>query len=511
LLWLSVLLAGAAAALAGLLHFRQPLQSETFFVEADPPVPVERVRLASRNSFPVHFLLLHGYVANRRQLLHLAQVLAASGGDVYVMDLPGRGDHRGRASPLPEDGPMAQLPTPLESEAALTVVHHLERRLGITRERLVLIGHSTGGGVAVDVARRLLPAATVLLSSLERPVAPGLPPNLLIITARFDFPPLLRAAERMFEQAGSDSAGRREFLAWHSSLPYHDAVQQAILEWTTRALPGAALRIPPYLNLWLLGLEWAAVLLLASLVWPLGRLAAWALAQEPLGEVVPESRLALWMPPQLAGFAFACGGVVVAALALLRWQKWPLPLDFLRLGEGGYLATVFFLSIFGVLWVHRQLPWVRSPRESAARTAAALALALYVVAACGGFITWQIFDVWPSPGRLARLPVLLLLFLPYAFGEELLVRAYSPPAADRELSGLLLWRAPLLAAIAAGAFFLGTGADLLAVMTLPLVALTVAEHYFASALRSSLESAYGVAVFRAVFLAWLFAAAFPLR
>ncbi|MGH8459098.1 MAG: hypothetical protein ACRESV_07075, partial [Nevskiales bacterium] len=78
------MLAAATAALAGLLHFRQPLQAEMFFVAADPPVPVERVRLAGRDSFPVHFLLLHGYVANRRQLLHLAQVLAAAGGDVYV-------------------------------------------------------------------------------------------------------------------------------------------------------------------------------------------------------------------------------------------------------------------------------------------------------------------------------------------------------------------------------------------------------------------------------------------
>jgi hypothetical protein len=365
--------------------------------------------------------------------------------------------------------------------------------------------------VAIDMARRVLPAATILFSSLERPVAAGLPPHLLIITARFDFPPLHRAADRLFEQAGSASAGRREFLAWHSSLPYHDAVQRAIVEWTSRALPGAALRIPSNFNLRLLALEWAGVLLLAVMVWPLGRLAAWWLGYEPMGEVVPESGLAVWTPAQLAGFAFACGGVVVGALALVHWLGWPLPLEFLRLGEGGYLATVFFLSIFGVLIVQRALPWVRSPHESVVQTAAALALAVYVIVACGGLITWQIFDLWPTPGRLARLPVLLVVFLPYAFGEELLVRGYSPPAVERELSGLLLWRVPLLAAIAAGAYFLDTGAGLLFVMTLPLVLLSVAEHYFAAALRRSLESIYGVAVFRAVFLAWLFAAAFPLR
>lgn len=511
MLWLSALLAGTAAALAGLLHFRQPLESETFFVEAEPPIPVEHVRLAGRDSFPAHFLLLHGYVANRRQLLHLAQVLAASGSDVFIMDLPGRGDHRGRASPLPEEGPTARLPTPGETEAALAVVHHLERGFGVARERLVLVGHSTGGGVALDVARRVLPAATIALSSLERPVAPGLPPNLLLVSARFDFPPLRRAADRMFEQAGSADAGRREFLAWHSSLPYHDAVQQAIVEWTARALPGAALRIPPYLNLWLLGLEWGIALLLSMMVWPLAGLAAWALADEPLGEVVPESRLALWTPPQLAGFAFACGGIVVAALALVHLQGWPLPLDFLGLGDGSYLATVLLLSILGVLIVHRRPPWVRSRRESAAKTAAALALCAYLVLACGSFFTWQIFDLWPTPARLARMPVLLLLFLPYCFEEELLVRVYSPPATDRELSGLLLWRAPLFVAIAAGAFFLGTGAGLLVVMTLPLVVLTIVEHSLAVTLRRSLESVYAVAAFRAVFLAWLFAAAFPLR
>jgi len=497
--------------LAGLWHIRQPLQSETFYVDADPRIPVERVRLAGKNSFPVHFLLLHGYVANRRQLLHLAQVLAAAGGDVYLMDLPGRGDHGGLASPLPKEGPTAQLPTPLESEAALAIVHHLERRFGVARERLVLVGHSTGGGVALDLARGLLPAATILLSGLERPVAPGLPPNLLLITARFDFPPLRRAADRMFERARTGGAGRRDFLAWHSSLPYHDAVQQAIVKWTERALPSAQLRPPPHFNLRLLVLEWSAVLLLGLLVWPLSRLAAWALAQEPLSEVVPESRLALWTPLQIAGFAFACGGIVIAALALFQWRDWPLPLAFLELGDGGYLASVFLFSIPSLLLVYRQLPWVRSPRESAAKTAAALVLAVYVVVVCGGFVTWQIFDLWPTSARLVRMLVLLIIFLPYSFGEELLVRAYSPLAADRELSGLLLWRVSLLAAIAAGAAFLGSGAGLLVVMTLPLSVLTLAEHFFASTLRRALESVYAVAAFKAVCLAWLFATAFPLR
>lgn len=515
---LLVLAAGALASWYALQQLRAPLLFETFAVEDKPPIPVERVRLRDRPDYPAHFLLLHGYIANRRQLLPLAEVLAAAGADVFVVDLPGRGDHTGGVSPPEPEGPSAAMPTPREMAAALVVARALERRYGVTPDRLVVLGHSMGGGVALDLARRLSPAATISLSALERTVGPGRPPNLLLITARFDFPPLRRAADRMRQRAGG-GAQRREFLATHSTLPYHSSVQRAIVDWTNRALPGAGLRLPSEFNASLLALTAMTLLFLGALFFPLSALVGWALASpaaggasEPFAEVQPETPLSSWQPLQLGAYALLASGAAVSVLALLHWRDWPLPLGFLRLADGDYLASILLLLTLWLLPALRHRPWVRSWQETRWKAAAALALALYVILACGGFLSWQLFDLWPTGGRLLQMLPLVPLLFPYALGEELLVRAYAKGAREeRALSGFLLWRAAVLAAIVFGAIVLGSGTGMLVLMAFSLTLLTLAEGIFTAALYYTLGSSYACAVFKSLYLAWLFATVFPLR
>jgi len=509
---LLVLGAGALTSWYALHQLRAPLVIETFAVEGKPPIPVERVRLRDRPDYPAHFLLLHGYIANRRQLLPLAEVLAATGGHVFVVDLPGRGDHTGGVSPPEPEGPRATMPTPREMAAALVVARALEQRYGVTPDRLVVVGHSMGGGVALDLARRLSPAATISLSGLERPVSAGQPPNLLLITARFDFPPLRRAADRMHQRARGGGAERREFLATHSTLPYHSSVQRAIVEWTNRALPGAGLRLPSDFNASLLALTAMTLLFLGALFFPLSALAGWALAREPFGEVQPETPLSSWQPLELGAYALLASGAAVSVLALLRWRDWPLPLSFLGLADGDYLASILLLLTLWLLPALRHRPWVRSWQETGWKAAAALALAHYVILACGGFLSWQLFDLCPILPRLLRMLPLFPLLLPYALGEELLVRAYAKSAREeRALSGFLLWRAAVLAAIVFGAIVLGSGAGMLVLMAFSLTLLTLAEGLFTAALYYTLGSVYACAVFKGLYLAWLFATLFPLR
>jgi pimeloyl-ACP methyl ester carboxylesterase len=388
-------------------------------VEGAPAVPVTRVRPRDRESPIARFLLLHGYVANRSQLFHLAEVLAAAGGDVYVADLPGRGDHPGVVSERPPGGPNATMATPNETRAALAVVHHLNRHFGVRRQQLILVGHSMGGGVALDTALRIQPAAVVSLAGLQRSVSPGNPPNALFITARLDVPELRRAADTMVEQSQADSqAARREYLAIHSSLPFHFPVQVAIADWANRAVPHAVLRIPAYFNYWLLALEWTTLLFLAGLFFPLAGLASWAIAYDPYGEVVPETSVSLWTPWRLAGYALLAGITVVLALAALQWLEWPHPLSFLRLADGDYLASVLLLSTLWLLPALRQRPWVREWRATAAKLLVTLPLVACIVGVGAAFLTWQLYDIWPTPGRLVRALVLAVVLLPYALGEE---------------------------------------------------------------------------------------------
>ncbi len=501
-------LAGAVASIGGLVWMRGPLEIESFEVEG---TPVERVRLRDQRTYGAQFLLLHGYAANRRQLLHLAEVLAAAAGDVYVIDLPGRGDSNALSSSYPPDGPQADMPTPNETRAVLAVLQRLRDAKELSNDRLVVIGHSLGGGVALDVARRELPAATISLAGLERPVQPSRSRNLLLITARLEISPLRDAADRMYVRAGRSNAARREFLCTHSTLPYSSAVQQAIVEWTNRAVPGARLAVPLWLNEKLLMLELASAFFLITLFFPLAGLAAWWLAQEPLGEVVSESRISSWSPPHVGGYALLAGLASVSALSLLDWLEWGVPLRFLHLSDGDYLASALLLSTLWLLPALRQPPWVRDWKEARANVLVAGVLATYVIIIGGGFVTWQIFDLWPTPGRWLRFLPLLLLLFPYALGEELLQRTFSKHRDHSALTAFVLWRLALLGAIAYGILLLHSGQGMIVLHALPLFLLSLLEYYFAETLYRALHSAYACAVLKTLLLAWFFAAFFPLR
>ncbi|HXE75676.1 MAG TPA: alpha/beta fold hydrolase [Candidatus Xenobia bacterium] len=472
--------------------------------------PIERIRLREAPPNGPQFVLLHGYAANRRQLLHLAEVLAAAGGEAYIVDLPGRGDSDAPASPLPLEGPRPAMPTPNETRAVLAALERLRDERTVKPDRLVLTGHSLGGGVALDVARAEPPAAVVSLGGLERPVRPGQPRNLLLITARLEIPPLREAADRMHARAGRGSA-RREFFATHSTLPYSSAVQHAIVEWTNRAVPGARLQIPPWFNEKLLALELAAAFFLVALFFPLAGLAGWWLSFEPLGEIVSESRISAWSPAHLGGYALLAGVASISALSLLQWFEGGVPLRFLHLADGDYLASLMLLSSLWLLPALRPLPWVRDTRELRANLLVALLLAAYVIVVAGGFVTWKIFDLWPTTARWLRFLPLLVLLSPFALGEELLRRTFSKHRDHSPLTAFILWRLALLAAVAYGVVLLRTGQEMIVLHSLPVFLLSLVECYFAETLHRALGSPYACAVLKTLLLAWFFAAFFPLR
>ncbi len=504
---LVVFLAGAAASVGGVAHLRGQLRFDSFRVD---DTPVERVRPAGREP-AVHFLLLHGSAANRRHLLPLAEVLAAAGGDVFLMDLPGRGDHPGRASSHPPGSVTAAMTTPRETRAALAVVRQLQSHFGVRPERLVVVGHSLGGGVALEVARGVNAAAVVSLAGLERRVAPGDPPNPLFITARLEIPDLRRAADRMHARVQGGRTARLEFLATHSSLPFHPSVQRVIVNWTNRAVPGASLSRLRHFNEWLLGTELAGLFFLAGLFVPLAGLAGWALNPEPLGEVVPETRFTPWSPLHIFGYALLASGAGVSALHLLKFFGVAYPLGFLRLQGGSYLASLLLLSTLWLLPALLGRPWVRDRREVGAKMGVAAALAAYVILVGGGFVTWQLFDLWPTLGRFGKMLLLVPLLFLYALGEELLGRTYAKgPRAPSAFDAFLAWRLALFAAIVYATLFLESGEPMLVVLGVPLLGLSLVEYFFSVALYRALWSAYGNAVLKALLLAWILATLFPL-
>jgi hypothetical protein len=147
-----------------------------------------------------------------------------------------------------------------------------------------------------------------------------------------------------------------------------------------------------------------------------------------------------------------------------------------------------------------------------AKMGASLVLAAYVVVVGGGFITWQLFDMWPTSVRFEKMLLLALLLLPYGLGEELLVRSFAKQggAAD-PLIALVVWRLGLLVAILGGISYFATGDILLVLLGIPLLLLSLVEYFFSTTLYQALGSVYGAALLKAILLGWFIAVVFPLR
>ncbi|MDA2914543.1 hypothetical protein MYX77_11440, partial [Acidobacteriia bacterium AH_259_A11_L15] len=244
---------------------------------------------------------------------------------------------------------------------------------------------------------------------------------------------------------------------------------------------------------------------------PLAGLAAWALSPEPFGEVVPETRFSSWSLLPLFGYGLGVGLGVIVLIHLLGLAGWSHPLSFLHL-DGSYLPSVLLLSTLGLLPVLWRQPWVRDWRQTAAKLVVTLPLAAYVVVVGGAFVTWQLFDLWPTWARLGKMLVLVPVLLPYALGEELLLRTFGKRArGGAALSALLVWRLALLGSIVLGVVVLGSGQQMLVVVAIPLLLLSLLEYFFSESLYRALASAYAGALLKAILLAWFFATFFPLQ
>jgi len=103
------------------------------------------------------------------------------------------------------------------------------------------------------------------------------------------------------------------------------------------------------------------------------------------------------------------------------------------------------------------------------------------------------------------------VFFPYALGEELLRRTFSKQRGKSPLTAFLLWRLALLASIAYGVLLLGTGEAMILLIAVPLLFLSLVEHWLAETLYRALGSVYAAAAFKALLLAWFFASFFPLQ
>ena len=152
------------------------IDAEDAWLVAEDGVRLHAFHLRAPGSASRAILLLHGNAGNASHRLPLAAEYAGLGADVLLLDYRGYGLSSGRPS---ERGVYA------DARAALA---HLASR-GFAEERVVLIGQSLGGAVAVDLAQERRLAGVVLestFSSLADVAAGLIGPGARLLRGRFD-------------------------------------------------------------------------------------------------------------------------------------------------------------------------------------------------------------------------------------------------------------------------------------------------------------------------------------
>jgi len=138
-------------------------------------------------------LIGHGVAGSRVIMRGYAFTLAHAGYNVVLWDFAG---HGANPQPLPIDRDTNALVP--DAEAALQAA----RENGITSDRVAILGHSMGSGVALAYGV-IHPEtmATIAVSPVTRSVTPELPRNLLLLAEELDSR-FIHNAEELLEQAG---------------------------------------------------------------------------------------------------------------------------------------------------------------------------------------------------------------------------------------------------------------------------------------------------------------------
>lgn len=478
-------------------------------------------------------VMLHGLSANRRTMFVLAAWLSALGLKTYAMDLPGHGDNT-------EPFSFKRAET-----CAREAVEELSRSGEIDLRRTVLVGHSMGGTIAIRMAEKFDTAATIAISpaplvpldSVFRRVLPyqmpaTRPSNLLLLSAEYEPPELKRATQALTATFGPqstepDAFTRRAALRWseipgatHVSLLLDRAAMFEIFQWATR---NQIVEVHDTYFVVFHFLPLAAYPLAILLLFPLATTLLCRAAGYNVALDVSEGSGRIGIAPMRIAGAWAVASVLTV-LILWLW----VPLRFLRIYTGDYLASFFLLSgvvLSGwhlaetVRWRRRHFgetgyvmidPWTtRRP------LATGVAVGVVTFLAVGWWLNTQWYDAWMNAERWWRFAVLVPLVLPYFWVEELALDKLSEEKQVRRYTSLRRWGIFLLlriitwAAMAAALWLLDSQQVLIVLMTMFLLAFSVLQRAGANAVDRRAGRA-AAASFSAILAAWFIAAVFPL-
>ncbi len=481
-------------------------------------------------------VILHGLSANRKLMEPVARWMATARLRAYSIDMPGHGDS---TEPFSFQG---------AEQCAAEFLATLTARGELDPARTVLVGHSTGAGIAIRLADRFDAAATIAISPAPLTPQPGpfadatpftlpnrLPANLLVFIASLDPYPIRHSAKEWIAQAGvtrdsgaADFAARRALRLTdvprsnHTSLLIDSRVAnesaawvQRAFRWPNRDVAFFPVTIPAPPVAYAIALLGIFLLFPAAATLLLGRSSLAATSADDVA-AQPSARKSY--------LTWLAGSLLVALLLQLG-----IPLRPLHLFSGDYLASFLLLVsllALAAFWKQSRMPFLpflkseisdlKSPswfarRISTRNILASIVLAFAFFLAASALLAWQATDVWLNSARWLRFPWLLLPMFVYAFAEELALGPPRPGRADvfRRLLRALALRAILLVVMLAAIFLLRSNQILIPLLALYLGIFSIFQRLAADAIRRR-AGGLAAAVFGAILASWYIAAVFPL-
>src|SRR5712671_1439 len=208
-LWLTVSLI-LVLLLAAVAYSQLPGVRQKGTFPNDPPTPYFHYLPSS----PEHgrVLVIHGLDANKELMNLLCYALGDAGFDVYSIDMPGHGD-----SPVGFNAVRAR-------EA-------VQSALDILGPHTIVIGHSMGGALLLDLAADTPFEQMILLSPAPTPVDRIRAERLLVLTGQFDIP-RVRSFVPKLENAGVKNVEQRTIpWAGHSGYLAEPEPIREIVSW----------------------------------------------------------------------------------------------------------------------------------------------------------------------------------------------------------------------------------------------------------------------------------------
>lgn len=455
-----------------------------------------------------YVLLIHGIVASKQIMSYWTSGFASEGLRVFVPDLPGHGR---TAGPFSFDR---------ADQCTGNLLRELVARGMLDPERTILAGHSMGGAIALRVASREQVAGVVAISPAPMQPVPGLPPETIPYHDFGKIPPHSLVMSGSWEPENISNAGKAlvdastdgtsAYIviphASHVGILFDAKAMSAAEAWTAKVLRLKALQTLPPLR-GVLGF----FLGLAGIVTLTGPFLRELMGLKEPAEAVTERTNGVSVVR-----SFMVTAIVAFGAVGLLYRG--VPLGFLHVFEGDYLASLLLFTGVLTLAVHSKLlgdffrgPQIasESPRPQYVSVLLAAVAAMLLGILVGAWFDLSLMEVWPTTGRLVRFLPFLAAVLPSHLAEELLLGPKRKARTAVRLVRALALRLVIWIALVAGIFLLHSG-QILPVIMLPYLGMfCLGQRWAMEVVREVTGSPAASALFGAILLAGFSLVVFP--